>query len=206
MADQTTPPIRVIKTLAERAAELEVQEKALAAQIQAKQRDLQDLVIQRCAIAYEQRRGIGPSLQKKQAVAADWAEILKLEDSERRAVKKARAKALADLHLKRAWVSWGKHSQIIVAFELSKENVGEMFWVRDGIEEILPHLQPALPGYKCIGICHSGPFSVRYFLLCAESGNHFRIVETYLRPGDDVLFECNTLHEALEFAQKNFAR
>lgn len=206
MAVSNISPIRVVKTLADRADDLEVQELALLSQIQAKKQDLLDLVIKRCAIAHEQRRGIGPTLRRRQAVAADWEALLTLNESERRPVKAARTKALAALHLLRGWVAWGHFRQIVVAFELSKENVGHMFWARDGIQEILPYLKAAVPGYKCIGISHAGVFSLRYFLLCAESGSDFKIVETYQGPTDKVVFEAATLTEAIEFAQKHLAK
>jgi hypothetical protein len=206
MSKQASRSIRAVKTLAERAFELEAQEKALTAEIHAKQRELHNLVIQRCAIAYEQRCGMASTLKKRQAVAADWGNLLKLEGSEGRAVTKARTKALAELHLMRAWLAWGGFSQIVVAFELSIQNRGELFWVRDGILEILPHLQPRVPGYKCLGISHAGAFSLRYFLLCAETGDHFKIVQAYQHRNDVLIFESKTLQEALEFVQKNFAR
>jgi hypothetical protein len=206
MSITPTHPLRTIRSLSDRAVELEAQEQAVASQIREQQQVLRDLVLQRCAIAHEQRRGIGSTLQKKEKVAADWAALLQASDAERRAARKARTKALADLHLQRAWVAWGHFPQIVVAFELSKENVGEMFWVRDGITEILPHLKSALPGYKCIGISHSGVYSIRYFLLCAETNDHFQVVETYRESGDVVLFEGLTLQSALEYAQNHFSR
>lgn len=185
---------------------LEAQEQSVAAKIREQQQLLCDLAIQRCAIAYEERRGFGSTLRKNQTAAADWANLLEAAMPDRRATRKARTKALGELHLKRAWVAWGGFSQIVVAFELSKENVGELFWVRDGIKEILPHLQTALPGYKCLGISHSGVYSIRYFLLCAEAGDDFKVVEAYGEAGDTVLFEGDTLQSALEYAQKHFSR
>ena len=193
-------------SLGDRAAELEAQEQAVAARIREQQEVLCELAIQRCAITYEQRRGIGSTLQKKSVIAADWEAILSSTGPDRRPLRKARNKALEELHLKRAWVAWTKFPQILVAFELSKENVGELFWVRDGLKEILPHLKCAVPGKKCVGISHSGVYSIRYFLLCAEAGDHFEIVEAYCESGDVVLFESPSLQGALEFVQRNFAR
>lgn len=199
-------PLRAVKSLADRAAELESQEQAVAARIREQQEVLCELAIQRCAIAYEQRRGIASTLQKKATIASDWQTLLSTAAPDRRPLQKARKKALGELHLHRAWVAWNSFPQILVAFELSKENVGELFWVRDGVKEILPHLLCALPGKKCLGISHSGMYSVKLFLLCAEAGDHFEIVEAYREDGDVVLFDSPTLQGALEFVQRNYAR
>lgn len=202
---QSHPP-RAVKSLSDRATELEAQEQSVAAKIREQQQLLCDLAIQRCAIAYEQRRGFGSTLRKNSAIAAEWATLLEVTTPDRRATRKARTKALGELHLQRAWVAWGEFPQIVVAFELSKENVGELFWVRDGIKEILPHLKAALPGFKCVGISHSGMYSIRHFLLCAEAGDDFKVLEAYGDAGDTVLYEGATLQGALEYVQKNFAR
>lgn len=205
MTDQTIHSIRPVKTLAERAADLEARERILLEQIERQRDELQETVLQRSAIEYEQRRGIASTLRRK-GPAPDWAQLLKLDEKERKSVRNARTKALTDLHLRRAWVAWGKHAQIIVAFELSKTDVGEMFWVRDGLFELLPHLKPALPGFRCVGISHDGLYSLQYFLLCSIKGDRFQIVRAFTGPVDELVFESSTLQGALEFVQKNLAR
>lgn len=205
MTDQITHSIRPVKTLAERAAELEARERTLAEHIERQNTELQETVLQRCAIEYEQRRGFASTLRRK-GPAPDWALLLKLDEKERKATRNARTKALTELHLRRAWVAWGKHPQVVVAFELSKSDVGEMFWVRDGLLEILPHLKPALPGFRVVGISHDGPYSLQYFLLCSVKGDRFQVIRAFETPEDEVVFEAPTLQGALEFVQKHLAR
>jgi hypothetical protein len=205
MTDQTIHSIRHVKTLAERAADLEARERTLAEHIERQNNELQETVLQRCAIEYEQRRGIASTLRRK-GPPPDWATLLKLDEKERKSTRNARTKALAELHLRRAWVAWGKHPQIVVAFELSKSDVGEMFWVRDGLLEILPHLKPALPGFRCVGISHDGPYSLQYFLLCSVKGDRFQIIRAFEGPVDELIFEAPTLQGALEYVQKTLSR
>jgi hypothetical protein len=81
-----------------------------------------------------------------------------------------------------------------------------MFWVRDGLLEILPHLKPALPGFRCVGISHDGPYSLQYFLLCSVKGDRFQVIRAFEAPEDELIFEAPTLQGALEFVQKNLAR
>jgi hypothetical protein len=205
MTDQTIHSIRPVKTLAERAADLEARERALAEQIARQNDELRETVLQRCAIEYEQRRGIASTLRRK-GPAPDWSQLLKLDEKERKSTRNARTKALAELHLRRGWVAWGAHPQIVIAFELSKSDVGEMFWVRDGLTEILPHLKPAIPGFRIVGISHDGPYSLQYFLLCSVKGDRFQIVRAPEGPVEEVVLETSTLQGALEYVQKNLAR
>lgn len=206
MNDPSHAPLRSVKTLAERAADLEAQEEQLIARIREDQQSLRALTIQRCAIAYEQSRGIGSTLKKKLATGVSWEQLLQREDSERRTIKKARIKALADLHLKRAWLPWVDFPQIVLAVELPRKDPTEMFWVRDGLREVLPHVKCAVPGYKVFGISHDGVYSIRYFLMCAESSKHFQVVEAYLPGGDKLILEADSLQGILELIQRHLPR
>ena len=206
MSENTAVPLRHVKTLSERAAELETVEKLLTGQLQSLMRELEDIAIQRCAIAFEQRRGFGSSAQKKKTAPIDWETLLKKENSEMRSVRKARRKALTEMQLVRGWTTWKKYPQVLIAFELVKSNPAFLFGVRESIQELLPHLAQRIPGYRILGVCVNGPYSIHHFLLCSVNGDHFQVMESYLNGPDKMLFESLSLHPALDYIQKNLAR
>ena len=92
--------------------------------------------------------------------------------------------------------------------ELSKTDPNKLHWVKDGLAEILPHVEPFLgrPGYKLVGISHAGRFSLRYFLLCAADGSDFRIEDLYPNGGNALVHDSANLQDALEFIQKHLSR
>ena len=94
-----------------------------------------------------------------------------------------------------------------MAFELSKNDPNKLFWVKDGLTEILPHIEPfaARPGYKLVGIAHNGPFNMRYFLMCGMDNTSFIIEEVGAAEGQRVKFEGDSLQAALEYVQKHIA-
>lgn len=203
----TSPPkiIRQVKTLAEQADELARKEEILRVEIMEKQAQLESLSLLRCAIADEQRRGFGAAAKAKKT-QVDWKLVLALKGRARKSHKRAQDKALKDAHLLKGWVSWRDMDQVLVAFELSKGNPAELFWVRDALNDVLPHIRPIVPGYKVIGISHAGAFSLKYFLMCSEDNTSFRIIQTYLPRPDITVFEGPSLHSALEYIQHNLAR
>lgn len=197
--------VRQVKTLAEQAVELARQEDAIRAEIKNKQDQLESLTLLRCAIADEQRRGFGASAQKAKVPQADWRVLLALKGRTRKSHKRAQDKALKEVHLQKGWISWRNMEQILVAFQLKKTDPAELFWVRDALNEVLPHIRPVLPGVRVVGVSHATPFNLKYFLLCAEDNSFFKIVQTYIPGKDEILFQGPTLQSALEFIQKNIA-
>ena len=202
--NQENPPL----DLAAEAARLAAQETALLAELEERQSALQALVMQRCAVADALRKAAQSTPAKSKAGALNWKKLLTLKYQRRKAVKAAREAAFEELHLVRGWISWKDRTQILVTVELEKNDPTKLYWVKDGLVEILPHVEPLLarPGYKLVGISHAGRFSLRYFLLCAEDNSSFRIECLHPADGNPLVYEGDTLHGALEYIQNNLAR
>lgn len=196
------------KDLAAQAEALAEQERVLLAQLAQCKSDLETVVLQRCAVADAQRKQAQASPAKAKSTAVNWKKLLTLKYQKRKTVKQARELAFAELHLERGWISWRDRTQILVAFELSKNDPNKLYWVKDGLTEILPHIEPfaARPGYKLLGISHNGPFNMRYFLLCDIDNASFIIEDATPPDGVRVKFEGTSLQAALEYVQRHIAR